>query len=94
MTYPPKEREHTMKLANAKVPMVPTFLSARLRQVRLMAGEATAKNMIINIWSSEVDALLLLPGEGQGDLRGRIKGGSISESIIPYTRDGSEIVDR
>jgi hypothetical protein len=49
--------------------------------------------MIINIWSSEVDALLLLPGEGQGDLRGRIKA-SISESISPYTRDGSEIVDR
>ena len=48
--------------------------------------------MIINIWSSEVDALLLLPGEGQGDLRGSIKG-SINESSSPYTRDGSEIVD-
>ena len=39
-----------------------------------------------------MDALLPLPGEGQGDLRGSIKDSTI-ESIVPYTSNGSEIVD-
>ena len=37
-----------------------------------------------------MNALLPLPGEGQGDLSGIIIG-SLIESTVPYTRDGSKI---
>ena len=79
--------------------IIPDGVNIPTSQVRSgMEGETAVSidnkkshdNQYMENCSFEVDALLLLPGEGQGDLRGSIIGSGI-ESTAPYTLDGSGI---